>query len=467
MLLVGALAVYTANPFGIRLRAVDDCHYARKGVEMARSGSFFTATWNGRPDFQYPPLQFWLLGRSFTLLGENDLAARVPSIAQAIGTLLITHRLGTVILGGPVATGAVALLAISPYFADHARGCLTDVALGFWVSLALLLLLEGLRRPWLHVLFALPLGAAILTKSVLGLLPLAVLAACAALSTAWRHAARRPWLAGGIVLGLLCGASWSFHQALRFGPGALEAHYVDGIGALAARPLGLAERLTRYPLYLLERFQPVVLPAIPGLVMAVRRLRRDASPGLVMLALWIGIPLLLLQVSGTQERRYLVPLFPPLALLAAWAIESWSPRTALGVRRVLAPALLAIAALWLWIAPPGFVNQADPAIAAHRALLQGRIPADEPLTYLGPAREYWPLANPFLYYVERRVEPAAPTAEEAVLRAATRRSRLLLCDRGGLAAVAALIPGARPVVEGTRWVVLDLSRPAPAGAPTP
>jgi 4-amino-4-deoxy-L-arabinose transferase-like glycosyltransferase len=467
-LLLAALALYTANPFGIGLRAVDDCFYARKGVEMARSGAFFTATWNGNPDFQYPSLQFWLLGRSFSLFGENDLAARLPSIAQAIGTLLIVHRLGAPLLGAATATGAVALLAISPYFADHARGCMTDAALGFWVSLTFLLLLEGLRRPRLHLLVALPLGAAILTKSILGLMPLPVFGACLLFSHAWRRALRGPWLWSGIALGLGAGASWSVHQALRFGPEALQAHYGDGIGSLAARPLSLAQRLTRYPVYLFERFQPVILPALAGFALAWRRLRATRDPGVLLLALWIVVPLALFQLSGTQERRYLFPLFPPLALLAAWAIESWSPRAGRWLRRWVAPALLVLATLWLWIAPPRFLNQADPAIAAHRRLLQERIPPDEPLTYAGSERGYWPLANPVLYYVERSLERPAPTAEEAVIRAATRRSRLLLCDRDMLATIGGLAPGARTVVAGGAWVVLDLSgSDPPAAGPRP
>ena len=466
VLLIAALAVYTANPFGIGLRAVDDCYYARKGVEMARSGAFFSATWNGSPDFQYPSLQFWLLGRSFALFGENDLAARIPSVAQALGTLLIVQRIGATVLGPAAATGAVALLAISPYFADNARGCMTDTALGFWVSLACLLLLEGLRRPWLHLLVALPLGAAILTKSILGLMPLPVLAACALLSDAWRRALRGPWLWSGIALGLGLGASWSVHQALRFGTAALQAHYVDGVASLASRPLGLAERLTRYPLYLLERFQPVIIPALAGIVLAWQRLRLARDPGVLLLLLWIVVPLALFNISGTQERRYLFPLYPPLALLAAWALESRSPRLTRWLRRAVAPVLLVLAALWLWIAPPRFLNQADPALAAHRALLRARIPGDEPLTYLGPGREYWPLANPLLYYVERTLERPAPTPEEAVIRSVTRRSRLLLCDREMLPAVGPLAPGARTAIAGGKWVVLDLSPPSPTGAAT-
>ncbi|HKQ58826.1 MAG TPA: glycosyltransferase family 39 protein [Candidatus Eisenbacteria bacterium] len=456
VLLVAALAVYTANPFGIGLRAVDDCYYARKGVEMARSGGFFTVTWNGSPDFLYPPLQFWLLGRSFAWFGENDLAARLPSIAQAIGTLAVTYRIGMLTVGGGAAAGAVALLAVSPYFADNARGCMIEMALAFWVSLVFMVALEGLRRPRAHLLLALPLGAAILTKSILGLLPLPVLGVAAVLSAELRATLRRPWPWLGVLLGLGLGASWPVDQWLRFGPAALRAHYLDNIAALAARPLGLGQRLIRYPVFLLERFQPVILPALAGAVPAWRRWRRDRDSGSLLLILWVAVPLVLFNLSGTQERRYLFPLFPPLALLAADAFERWRPGVALVFRRWLAPVALGFTALLFWIWTPGFINQADPAFAASRAELQRRIPPGEPLTYLGSERGYWPAANPLLYYADRMLERPSASADTAIARASARRSRLILADRVAIEDLHARLGRLQYVTTGIDWVVVEV-----------
>jgi 4-amino-4-deoxy-L-arabinose transferase-like glycosyltransferase len=77
LLLAGAL-LFSANAGKLSLPALDDCFYARKAVEMERSGGFFTVTWAGEPAFQNPPLQVWLTARAFALFGENDLAARLP-----------------------------------------------------------------------------------------------------------------------------------------------------------------------------------------------------------------------------------------------------------------------------------------------------------------------------------------------------------------------------------------------------
>ena len=51
----------------------------------------------------------------------------------------------------------------------------------------------------------------------------------------------------------------------------------------------------------------------------------------------------------------------------------------------------------------------------------------------------------------------APDADAAVAAALNHPSRLLLCDRNLLADLAAAVRSGRTVVDGARWVLLDLS----------
>ena len=466
VLLIAALAVYAANPFGILLRAVDDCFWARRGVEIARTPGLFNLRWEGGVDWEYAPLQCWLLGRSFAIFGENDLAARLPSILFAIGTLLIVYRIGTRWLNPGAAVCAVALLAVSPYFLDNARGCMTEMALTFWVSLALLVFLEGLDRPVLHALFAIPLAAALMTKSIMGLLPLGVLAVSALVSPALRRPWTSAWFATGVVLGILLGASWFVAQAILVGAWTIRAHLEAYIGTRAMKPLGLVQHLIGYPVFLLERFQPLILPAVAGVVMIARRLRRERDPGRLLILAWIVVPLIALSIPGTQARRWLFPLFPPLALCAGYAIESLAPRASWWIRRVVAPAALVAAAVWFWVSPPPFLYPSDPALVQHRAWFQSRIREDEALTYLGPELSYWPLANPFLYYDERVLQLPSAGADEALRRARASRSRLLLCDMRRLSEVTPRAPGAARAIAGRDWVVLDLAHEMRADSST-
>ena len=89
VLLLAAAFAWTAATGELGLKTFDDCRYARKGLEMMQRGGFMEVTWAGRPDFPYPPLQFWLIGRAMAVFGPGDFAARFPSMVMALGTIVV------------------------------------------------------------------------------------------------------------------------------------------------------------------------------------------------------------------------------------------------------------------------------------------------------------------------------------------------------------------------------------------
>jgi hypothetical protein len=274
-----------------------------------------------------------------------------------------------------------------------------------------------------------------------------------------------PWLWAGVLSGLALGASWFVAQAFLVGAWTLKAHLLAYVGTRAMKSLGVLQHLFGYPIFLMERFQPLILPAVVGMVLIARRVRRERDARLWLLLAWILVPLVILSLAGTQARRWLFPLFPPLALCAGAALESLAPRAAWWFRRVVVPAALAAVAIWFWVSPPPFLYPSDREFVDDRAFLEARIPREELLTYLGPELGYWPLANPLLYYDERVLEHPAPTADEALRRTLGRSSRLLLCERAALPALTARVPAATIAVESRDWLVLDLARVAPPVLP--
>jgi 4-amino-4-deoxy-L-arabinose transferase-like glycosyltransferase len=424
-LLLSAAALFTANIERPSLPSLDDCFYARKGVEMQRRGAFFTVTWAGQPTFQNPPLQPWLLGRSFALLGENDGAARLPSALMALGTALALYGIGRRTVGAAEAVTGVALLLATPLFANNARRCMMESPLAFWVTLAVFLFVLGLDRPHFHVLLALPVGAALLTKSVLGLLPLLVMVGALASPRA-SAALRAPWLWIGVVGGLLLGASWPLQQWLAIGPSAVREHFVSEIALRAAAPLPFWRHLLGYPLILLERFQPAALLAIPGVALIWSQWRRTRDVSILLVA-WIVPPLLLYSLSSAQSPRYVFTLLPALALAGGcWLARRW-PRVASGACWAVA-ALLAAAAVVFWTAPRLLRQPGNDALKAQAPLLAQAIPPGEAVPYTGT--RYWIVANPLLYYAERRLQAWPGTAE--AVAAARRGSSHLVIDRDRL-----------------------------------
>jgi 4-amino-4-deoxy-L-arabinose transferase-like glycosyltransferase len=465
LLFAAALALYTANIQRLSLPSLDDCFYAREGVEMARRSAFFTVRWNGSLNFDYPSLQIWLLSRSFALFGVNDFAARLPSVAMGFGTLLMTCRIGVLALTPAAGAGAAALLLIAPYFANGARRCMIDVPLTFWITLAMLLLLEGRRRPRLHALLAIPLGAAILTKSVLGLLPLLVLAGAAVLDAAWRRRLARPWLWIGAGAGLALGSSWSLWEWHRFGSEVLRRHYFGQVGGFVGRRLGVWARLAGYPFMALRDFEPAFLPAVPGIIRAVRRSTKAPEDGRLLVLLWALIPFVLYGASGTQSPRYLFPIFPPLALLGAWWFEDVLPRFARVLRVYAAPALALIAALLFWVAPRTLSADANRAFRESQQEIRARVAPGESIAFLGA--RFWTYANPLMFYAERLLEPPAVTPAQALARARAHPARLLLCGAGRLADVRVIEPGVQVVVQSGDWALISVPPAATKPAPAP
>ncbi|MGH7359626.1 MAG: ArnT family glycosyltransferase, partial [Candidatus Rokuibacteriota bacterium] len=269
VLLIAALVLFTARMGDLSLPSLEDAFYAREAVEMKRAGRMYTVTWNGLATHQHPPLHLWLVSTAFAALGERDLAARLPTLVLALGTLALTWRVGVLTVGPAAGVVGAACLLATPIFVDNARRLMMEIPLTFWIAATVWLYLEARGRPAWHVALAVPLGAAILTKSVLGLMPLLALVGCLA-SEELRAPLRRPWVWIGVAIGLAVGASWPVHQWWTQGPDAVASHFFAHVVRRSTRSFGLGV-LREYPTILLKFFQPVVLPGLVGLWLVLRK----------------------------------------------------------------------------------------------------------------------------------------------------------------------------------------------------
>jgi len=437
----------------LSLPSLEDSFYAREAVEMWRAGRLFTVTWNNIPTHQHPPLQHLLLGRSFALFGENDFAARLPTVLMAIGILVATYRIGCQTVGHSAAVTGVALLLVTPFFVDNARGCMMEIPLTFWITTTVVLYYEGLRRPWAHLLLALPLGAGILTKSVLGLMPLLALGGMVG-SAELRRPLRGLWIWLGVLLGLGLGAAWPLHQALTQGGEALKAHYLGHVLARSTRELDVVQALLRYPLILLKFYQPVILPGLVGALLLLRRSGLRCHRAAVLVS-WIFVPLVLYSFSSFRTPRFVFPILPPLALCAGYWLSEKLPRIASLLAIRLVPLVALATAAVFWTSPALLTRDTNGTFKRNATTLRAQLPESESLPYLG--RHYWSLASPLLYYAERQLARSSASAEDAIRVARSRPSRLLMCARNRLAEVLQQGVPHEIVLEDRDWVLLRLT----------
>ncbi len=475
-LLAAAALLVTANAGGLALPPLDDCFYARKAAEMAAHDPGMTVTWAGQPAFQNPPGQIWFMAACMRAMGAHDAAARLPSALMAIGVLAGTAWIGAELISPAAGATGAALLGISPFFLNNARRAMMEIPLLFWTTLAMVALAAARRRRgWLWA-FAPALGMAILVKSVLGLMPLAVALAAIAAHRSWRPLAREPRFWAAAAAGVALGATWPLHQWRAYGAAFLDQHFTREILGRSLAPSPLPSRLLDYPTMLLAQFEPVILLAVPGAWTMARSWRSErATPGApagdapltassavgppagagALLMAWAIVPIGIAMLSAAQSPRYVFPTLPALALLAAVWLERW-PRFAAALRGRVVPAMLLAGALVFWLAP-GWLSQSvrDP-FRDHAAAIRARVPAATAIPYWGAS--YWRLSNPLLWYDDRRLESRAASAADALERART-GAGVLMCDRARLADLPAGAASAPRLAETREAALIDLAPP--------
>src|SRR5262245_11511780 len=282
------------------------------------------------------------------------LIGRALSAAFGLATLIVVFLAARRLAGETAGLLAALVLAVSPLHVVHGHFLTADVALGFWVGLAVLLLDRGSQAG-----AGFTLGLALATKpNAVFLLP----------AFAWVHFQRRParwWTAyaaaaAGFLLGqpyaLLAAGDWTaaLLHLLRH-----DAAAGDGAPAVAVRQL---YHLAFYGL------GPVAC------ALALLGLRRAGGvvPASALLLL-LSLPL-----TGYPMARYCLPALPLLAVAAGVRLAATSPPW-----RAVLVALSVLPALAFSVAQVGLLTGAHTAQDAAD-WIDGHLPDGSAIVQLWP-----------------------------------------------------------------------------------
>jgi 4-amino-4-deoxy-L-arabinose transferase-like glycosyltransferase len=361
----------------------DEPRYVSIARAMAESGDWVTPRLNSEPWFEKPVLYYWGAAAAFTIAGESDAAARVPSaVAMTLAALALIaaaarrSREPALVLAF-VLPSTLATIAF-------ARAASTDMMFAAMLTLAFVAaarlaeLLHGAEaglgavgrarehRTW-RLAWGVALGLAVLAKG-----PAALLLAGASVAL-WSLLLRR-WrlvfaFAHPISLAAfaLIALPWYVLCAAR-NPGFLRVFLFEHNVQRFLTPVFAHEQPWWY-------FSGVLvvglLPWTAALVPAVRQAwrgagARGAGDGAALLALcWAVVPFVFFSVSRSKLPGYILPMFPPLAQLVAQtlaaALESpdrgRGPLVSVGATLVAAGGALALGARAF--VPPDFVPAVD------------------------------------------------------------------------------------------------------------
>jgi hypothetical protein len=340
--LVLALCAGTLFAFQLGERALwspDEGRYAEVAREMVVTGDYVTPRLEGVKFFEKPPLFYWLQAVSIRLFGVNEWALRLwPALFAVLGCLAV-YAGGRKFFDRRIGLIAAAVLATSGLYYAMSHIANLDMGLTTLLTAALLAFLAGTRAPpgpgrrAALAIFYILMALAVLDKGLIGVvLPVLIIATWVALTGEWRML-KSLHLPSGLFLLAAIAVPWHI-LAARANPEFLYFYFVR-------------EHFQRFlfkngPLDYPLTFVPVLLIGLfPWTVFLFQALRHnlDGAPGAhgqretLFFLVWAGWVFLFFSLSSSKVVPYILPMFPPLAiLLGRYLSAAWDRPGLQGIR---------------------------------------------------------------------------------------------------------------------------------------
>jgi len=334
----------------------DEGRYSEISREMAQSGDWVTPRLNGFKYFEKPPLQYWASAVVFKALGENEYTARLyVALSGLLAVLMVAYTLRRLV-SLRVALLAAGALVSSPYFFAMCGVITLDTGLTAWLTVALCAFLlaqagpEAGRQRWMIGAWA-AIALAVLSKGLVGFLfPAATIFLYCLVHRDWSLLKKVEWLRGLAVF-FAISAPW-FVLVSQANPEFARFFFIH---EHFERFLSTSHR--RYePWYyflpiLVGGFGPWMLALFPASLGAWRLEDPKREFAWRRFALiWCAFILVFFSISKSKLPAYILPLFPPLAMLVGEWLERVDSRR---LARYLVPVAVIVAAglAAMWGAP--------------------------------------------------------------------------------------------------------------------
>jgi 4-amino-4-deoxy-L-arabinose transferase-like glycosyltransferase len=298
----------------------DEAIYSAVSKEVAASGDWLTLHFNHRLWFEKPPLFMWLTAAFYRVFEVNEFWSRAASALSSVALVLLTFVLGKKLEGRATGLVAAVILLTSLQFVRQARFGTTDVALTFFLYLAIYAYWRMEESQLWWYLVCASFGLAFMTKGAAALVGPGVIGILLLLDGRLWPLLRRRTFWAGLVLAALIAVPWHLYMYALYGRQFLSSYLLYHIVQRATKPLEQhAHGWWFYVGVLQEGFFPWFYLAPFAIALGTREalagLDRMRVLLLMVFAVFVGYTLV-----QTALPWYIVPLYPALALLAAYLI---------------------------------------------------------------------------------------------------------------------------------------------------
>lgn len=340
----------------------DEGRYSEVAREMLASGHWLSPTIDGVPFWDKPILFYWLQMLAMHFWGVNAWSIRFFPMLSGVGSCLIVYGVGAQCFNRATGILSALILASMPLFFGLAHFANMDVEVAFWLTGTIGFGFWGVRqaeqgqsaKAAMLTAFGFA-AAAFLTKGLMGIVfPLMIFGVWTIVFHQWRllpklHLPLGLLLFAVLVLPWFLWMTWHYSGFLNY--------------------FFIYEQVSRFTSENFNSQQPfwyygalVVVGLLPWLGFLVQsyyhhwqawRRERGGHVSTMILLLWPLLILIFFSIPASKLPGYIIPVFPPLALLIGhywqqqWQSRTWGVKAAVlfglgvlgveGVALVLAP----------------------------------------------------------------------------------------------------------------------------------
>lgn len=322
IIILVSLFLYLFGAWAIPLTDPDEVFYAATAKDMLFYHSFFTPLMFAHPQFEKPPLFYWLLMISFKLFGINRFSARlVPTLSGVIGIIGTYFFTKKVFKDEKIAINSSIILMGSFLYLVQSKMVLTDISFSVAVALSLYsfyLWFKFSEKKYLY-LFGFFSAIATLVKTPLGIIiPLVIIISFLAFSgnsDKIKQFFKHKWW----ILFLVLVLPWYLYVTIKYGKSFYLEYFVrDHYKRLLHAEHGSSDTWYFYIGIMIFG----MLPWTFYFLNLGKKWFRDNRYEILFFFLWAGGFLYAFYPVHSKLASYILPIWPPLAISLALSLQT-------------------------------------------------------------------------------------------------------------------------------------------------
>lgn len=315
----------------VHLFDTDEVNYAESSREMILTGDYMNVQIDFHPFPEKPPLFFWLQAASMKVFGINEFAARFPNVLCSMITFMLLYIFGRRIYGHRFGLFWIFSFgaAILPFF--FFKSGIIDPWYNLFLFLGIAMFVFYLDPERLNVrtrnvaLSAFFIGLAVLTKGPVAIL---IFAICLITFLSLKRFKLNIRFKDGIlfiVILLLVGGSWYYHQLLSGNGYVLRDFFRHSLKLLS-------EEISGHGGFIGYHLVILLLGVFPASVLAMKSITKKSEDTDLQrlfkqwMYIMIIVVLVLYSIPRTKLLHYSSLAYFPLTFLSTWVWEKWVDR---------------------------------------------------------------------------------------------------------------------------------------------